>query len=530
MGLGPDHNGKQKPVVAIDEEPTDELDVGSGGRGRSTLAEPPLFAPGRRIGGRYRLERRIGHGGMAVVWLATDERLDRPVAIKVLSDTLSADEDYLGRFAREARLAAGLPHPNLVSVYDYDAGERPWLVMEYVEGGDLAALKRIGEAPPADRLARELLAALRHIHAAGVLHRDIKPQNVLVDRYGHARLTDFGIARPRDGASMTRTGHVVGTESYMAPEVARGEPATERSDLYALGVVLADVTTAADGDGVWSLTDQLRAPDPEARPTSAAEALAELDADESLTQSGEPTQTYEVQADGEGRGAVPFNPTTGVHRPRGGGRLVALAAAVAAVIAAVTAFALTGGGDDGGQRALRGTASADGPKGSGDSKPDHGGAEPAASAAADEPAPADDAAEPPAAADAPADGASLNDQGYALVNDGNFDQAVPVLEDAVASLRGSGDEATYNYALYNLAAAYLGAGRAADAIPLLEERMRFDDGQLGEVQATLARAYEEVGVTPERGGTPAPDEHGPKPGKGPKNGSVPPPFQGEDSD
>ena len=252
--------------MAADEQPTDELEVGSGGRTPAAVAEPPLFAAGRRIGGRYVLERRLGHGGMAVVWLATDERLGRPVAIKVLSDTLSADHDYLGRFAREAKLAAALQHPNLVSVYDYDAGERPWLVMEYVEGGDLAALLRDGEPPPVEQLAAELLSALRHIHAAGVLHRDIKPQNVLVDRHGHARLTDFGIARPADGASLTRTGQVIGTEAYLAPEVMRGAPASERSDLFALGVVLADA--ARDGAGAADL--EARGPDarPESRRTA----------------------------------------------------------------------------------------------------------------------------------------------------------------------------------------------------------------------------------------------------------------------
>ena len=173
---------------------------------------------------------------MAVVWLATDERLGRPVAVKILSDTLTADAEYLGRFRREARVAAGVQHPNLVPVYDFDAGERPYLVMEYIEGGDLATRLDRGDAPGADQVASELLAALRHIHAAGVLHRDIKPQNVLIDHHGHARLTDFGIAQPLDAASLTRTGQVIGTEAFIAPEVMAGDPASERSDLYALGV------------------------------------------------------------------------------------------------------------------------------------------------------------------------------------------------------------------------------------------------------------------------------------------------------
>ena len=215
---------------------------------------------------------------MAVVWLATDERLGRQVAVKVLSDTLATDEQYLARFRREARIAASLQHPNLVAVYDYDAGERPYLVMEYVEGGDLAERLEAGDAPRSARSSpRELLSALRHIHAAGVLHRDIKPQNVLIDADGHARLTDFGIAQPADATSLTRTGHVIGTESYIAPEVKDGEPASERSDLYALGVVLADAAREGAGAALWELIDRLRDPDPERRPRSAAAALAALE-------------------------------------------------------------------------------------------------------------------------------------------------------------------------------------------------------------------------------------------------------------
>lgn len=520
--------------MAADEQPTDEMHVGIEGRAPAALAEVPLFAPGRTLGDRYVLERRLGHGGMAVVWLATDQRLDRPVAIKVLSDTLTADHDYRGRFGREARLAAGLQHPNLVQVYDYDAGERPWLVMEYVEGGDLAARIRDGRPPAAEQLAHELLAALRHIHAAGVLHRDIKPQNVLVDRYGHARLTDFGIARPSDAESLTRTGHVVGTERYLAPEVLRGEPASERSDLYALGVVLAAVAGEGAGAALWQLTDELRDPDPEGRPTSASAALAQLERGESLPLAGETTQPHVVRAEPDPGDPAPppgFAPTP-ADGPGPGRRrhLLAIGALVAVVIGLVAALALAGGGDDP-SREPGGAARA--------GKDDAGrgrsaSAEPssttqtttqtttAAAAAAGDSTPA--AGPGPGAG---ADGAALNDQGFALVSDGDYAGAIPVLERAVASLRRSGDETTYNYALFNLAGAYLGAGRPQEAIPLLEERMQFDDGQLGEVQAALDRAYAESGQAP-----PADSPAGAtKPGKGPKGGVVPPPFQGgEDSD
>ena len=515
--------------MAADEQPTDELEVGSGGRTPAAVAEPPLFAAGRRIGGRYVLERRLGHGGMAVVWLATDERLSRSVAIKVLSDTLSADHDYLGRFAREAKLAAALQHPNLVSVYDYDAGERPWLVMEYVEGGDLAALLRAGEPPPVEQLAAELLSALRHIHAAGVLHRDIKPQNVLVDRYGHARLTDFGIARPADGASLTRTGQVIGTETYLAPEVMRGAPASERSDLFALGVVLADAARDGAGAGIWKLADRMRDPDPAARPESAAAALAELEGD-APPAAGAPTQAYAIKPDPEAAQPRPFTPTATMTRGRSRrGRLLAVAA-VAALLAgtgAVVALSGSDSGDSGG----RGDRAAGRDAGK-DSGGDRGGATattPAADTSESAPAAGQGSAAPAAPTSGhDADGVALNDQGFALVEQGRFDEAIPVLEQAVSSLRGSGDDATYNYALYNLANAYLGAGRAAEAIPLLEERMGFDDGQLGDVQAALDRAYAEAGQAPPESDQPKPPKDEKKPGKGPKGGFVPPPFQDEE--
>ncbi|HEY8000795.1 MAG TPA: serine/threonine-protein kinase [Solirubrobacterales bacterium] len=502
--------------MGYDEQPTDELDSHPAGGTRAGLAEPPLIASGRRLGGRYVLERPVGYGGMAVVWLATDERLGRPVAVKVLSDTLSADHDYLGRFGREARVAAGLQHPNLVSVYDYDAGERPYLVMEYIEGGDLAERDEAGRGLVPEQLAGELLSALGHIHAAGVLHRDIKPQNVLVDRYGHARLSDFGIARPADAASLTRTGEVIGTERYLAPEVIAGEPASERSDLYALGVLLADLAADGAGAALWKLIDELRDPDPARRPASAETALAELERGETRPPAGEPTQPYEPR---------PFEPTpTGVRAPMGRNRVIALGAVLATALAAL-ALLLIGGGDEGRNRqpvAQAGGGAADsGSRSDSDAGGDHASA-PAGSAAADEATTA--AGQTPTGGVSGADPAALNDQGFELLGEGRYEEAIPVLERAVEGLRGSGDEATYNYALFNLAGAYLGAGRAADAIPLLEERMQFDDGQLGKVQATLDRAYAAADEKPPK----KPKEPKPeKPGKGPKHGSVPPPFEAD---
>jgi eukaryotic-like serine/threonine-protein kinase len=516
-------------VVASSEQPTDELPA-AGGSSATAVADPPLIAPGRRLGDRYRLDRRIGHGGMAVVWLANDERLGRDVAIKVLSETFTADTEYLGRFAREARLAAGLQHPNLVAVYDYDAGERPYLVMECVEGGDLAQLLESGEAPPVEQLAEELLAALCHIHDAGILHRDIKPQNVLVDRYGHARLTDFGIAMPADATSLTRAGHVIGTKSYLAPEVMRGASASERSDLFALGVVLADAAREGADAALWALVDRMRDPDPDARPASASAALAELAPGVRSPPPGEPTRPYRVEAESLATAHPSFEPTpTGVRSARRRERMLVLGG-LAAVVLVAAVLALVGGSDDpggaGGVQLVEERGQGDG-SGSGPGSQNESGDGAATAAPAETAETTDEAAplaEEPDTGGAPAesstgDPAALNDQGFALVNDGRFDEAIPPLEDAVDGLRGSGDEATYNYALYNLATAYVGAGRPADAIPLLEERMRFDDGQLGEVAATLQRAYDEAGVE-------APGDA--KPGNGPKTGHVPPPFEDDD--
>jgi serine/threonine protein kinase len=236
--------------------------------------------PGVRLGGRYRLERVIGTGGMASVWLGHDEQLDRPVAVKLLSDTLAEDERYVERFSQEARMAAGVSHPNLVNVYDFEArGRRPYLVMEYVEGPTLAELiEGDGSRIEPERVARELLAALRHIHDAGIVHRDVKPQNVLVGADGRTRLADFGIARPDEASGLTTTGQVLGTLQYLAPELRVGEPATVRSDLYAAGILLRECLPPGESAGLAALAERMSDPDPEARPSSAAVALSEIDA------------------------------------------------------------------------------------------------------------------------------------------------------------------------------------------------------------------------------------------------------------
>jgi serine/threonine protein kinase len=217
---------------------------------------------------------------MASVWLGRDVELDREVAVKVLADALALDPDYVARFEREARVAANLSHPHLVRVFDFSGdGLRPYLVMEYVPGGNLADRLRDSQEATWDVevLARELLDALGYVHRSGVIHRDIKPGNVLIGSDGRARLTDFGIAQPSDASRLTRTGMVIGSERYIAPEVMRGQPASERSDLYSLGVLIDQCLTADSAPRLRRLVSALTAEQPERRPASAERALTILD-------------------------------------------------------------------------------------------------------------------------------------------------------------------------------------------------------------------------------------------------------------
>ena len=197
------------------------------------------------VAGRYEVERTLGGGGMAVVYLARDGELGRPVALKVLADNLADDTELRGRFVREARLAARLSHPNVVRVYD--AGEedgRPYIVMECVEGESLAELLlREGPLPP-DRVAdlgAQACAGLEHAHRAGLVHRDVKPANLLLTEDGTLKVADFGIAHAVGGTRVTEVGTVLGTAAYLSPEQAHGEVVTPASDIYSLGTCLYEL-------------------------------------------------------------------------------------------------------------------------------------------------------------------------------------------------------------------------------------------------------------------------------------------------
>ena len=200
---------------------------------------------GTVLSGRYRLEAKLGSGGMSTVYLAKDETLDRPVAVKVMHREMSEQPDQLERFRQEARAVAKISHPNVVSVID--AGEDdgyPYIVFEYVEGETLKQrIARIGalDIQEAIAYAIEIARGLSIAHARNLVHRDIKPQNVLIDDEGRAKLTDFGISRQLEQDGMTATGRVLGTTDYVAPEQAMGRAVDPRSDIYSLGVVLYEM-------------------------------------------------------------------------------------------------------------------------------------------------------------------------------------------------------------------------------------------------------------------------------------------------
>ncbi|HET9075957.1 MAG TPA: Stk1 family PASTA domain-containing Ser/Thr kinase [Acidimicrobiales bacterium] len=203
--------------------------------------EPRIFSD------RYEIIRHIARGGMAQVYLARDLLLDRPVALKVLFPELSVDQNFVERFRREAKAAANLSHPNIVSVYDWGQGDNTYyIVMEYVDGPTLSSLLRSGPLEPerAAAIAASVAAALGFAHRRGVIHRDVKPGNVLIDDRAQVKVADFGIARAiGTSEDLTQTGSVMGTATYFSPEQAQGYAVDPRSDVYSLGVVLFEMAT-----------------------------------------------------------------------------------------------------------------------------------------------------------------------------------------------------------------------------------------------------------------------------------------------
>jgi serine/threonine-protein kinase len=326
------------------------------------------------VAGRYELRRPLGHGAMAVVDLADDVELARPVALKRLAENLARDEDLRRRFLREARLAARLSHPNVVRVYDVgEDGGLPFIAMEYVEGETLAELvARRGRLPPAEAaaLGAQACTALAAAHEAGLVHRDVKPQNLLLRSDGTLKLGDFGIAfGGNEATQLTQAGTLLGTAAYVAPEQARGERVTAAADIYGVGAVLYELLTGEpprrvvsfselEDDAAFRLPDlAARAPGvppdlaaavadclavrPEDRPASAA-ALARR-----LARAAGEAETVTLPADPARRATEILAPTESLRRrpaPRRGTLVAALAALSAAGVAAAVAVVANGGG------------------------------------------------------------------------------------------------------------------------------------------------------------------------------------------
>jgi hypothetical protein len=322
----------------------------SGAAARSASAPEPKS--GQLLFDRYRLEERVGRGGMADVWRAHDERLDRTVAVKVLHPRLLPDESWRRRFVAEARAASGLSHPGIVPVYDViDDPNLPAIVFQYVEGESLAVrLRRDGSVPvqQATSIATQVAEALDLAHRAGLVHRDVKPANILLDRRdGRARLVDFGIARVVDDAQAELTGahEVLGTLRYMAPEQLAGKPADARTDLYALGLVIGEMIPDLEAAPDWLrvIVGRLRAPDPADRPASAADVERALATGDLPERGGEaepeaiPTPGFDARpADTEARDANALDAPT-VSLAAMDARRTAEAAPVATATAVVAA-------------------------------------------------------------------------------------------------------------------------------------------------------------------------------------------------
>src|SRR3954453_8726860 len=225
---------------------------------RRPMTTDELFAD------RYRLERRLGVGGMATVQLAFDTRLERYVAVKLLAEHLAEDSNFVSRFRREALAVARLVHPNIVQVFDFgldEATHRNFIVMEYVDGQSCAEiLREQGTLPPNEAvdILTQAFRGLDYAHRNGVVHRDVKPGNLMRSEEGMVKLADFGIAKAAEDSDITKVGSVLGTAAYLAPEQARGEPAGPSSDLYALGVVAHQRLAGRLPYDAGSLTDLAR--------------------------------------------------------------------------------------------------------------------------------------------------------------------------------------------------------------------------------------------------------------------------------
>jgi eukaryotic-like serine/threonine-protein kinase len=441
---------------------------------------------------RYRSPQLAGRGAMGEIYVATDEVLGRRVAVKVLAERYARDEAIRRRFKREALAAARLSgEPGAVTIFDVGEWQgTPFIVMEYLGGGSLEdRLRDRGAQPPAQSLAwlEQAATALDAAHRRGVVHRDVKPANLLLDSRDDVHVADFGIASAAGLDSLTLTGTVLGTAGYLAPEQAQGGQAVPASDRYALAVVAYELLSGHrpfESDSptieaaahlhaaVPSIAERRRslpaeldwvferalAKDPEARFASAAEFVAAL-RDRLMPFAGTTAR-------------IPARPlsTVATTRRLGGRRVVLPAAAllVAAGLGGLLGVLLSGGG---GSRVVTRQVA---------------GKATTVHETVTQQAPAPPAAPPPPAP--PVDGHTLNDRGFQLIQQGNYGGAVPLLQQAVRKLNGTGPADPYEgYANYNLGLALYGLGQCAQAIGYLQRAEELEP-QRHEPRQLLKRA------------------------------------------
>jgi eukaryotic-like serine/threonine-protein kinase len=513
-----------------------------------------LDTHGELLVGRYRKVGAIGVGGMARVYLAHDELLGRRVAIKLLH--ADSPDDAAIRFQREAKLGASLNHPNLVSIFDIVTDDESILiVMEYVDGETLKDAVARGPLPPerAVEVIRDVAAGLDHAHAQGVVHRDVKPANILLRQDGIAKVADLGIATAAERTAITRSDVVLGTASYMAPEQLTGDTAGPRSDVYALAAVAYEALSGRKArtgktpvevahEVVSGPPPDLGAVWPDAPPAVAkalVRGMARNPEDRSAS-AGALARDLERALRSRPKAAAPIAATAPLSRPQAVvpaperaapdrrrapastpppsprrtsiGRSWAARAAVLALIAiaAIAGFAVLGSGDGGretgqgeqaareqGGREQRSSSRRESGAGQAQSEQEGSAAETPPSDAPPSDAPPGGAAaeSPPAEPDATAttdDPVALNDEGYALLQAGAYDDAIPLLERAVAAFPEGSQELTYAYALYNLGRALRLAGRADEAVPILERRLQIPN-QTETVQRELDAARAAAG-------------------------------------
>jgi eukaryotic-like serine/threonine-protein kinase len=451
---------------------------------------------------RYRGLKRIGRGAMGEIYRATDTTLGRAVAIKVLAHRYAEDEGVRERFTREALAAARLSGaPHIVTIFDVgEWNDRPFIVMEYLSGGSLDdRLHREGVQPPGRVLEWVAQAgrALDAAHSTGVVHRDVKPANLLLDRDENVHVADFGIASAAGMDSLTQTGTVLGTAGYLSPEQAQGARATAASDRYALGVVAWELLTGSRPFQAETMTaeaaahvhrpvpsvcdrnaelpcefdpvfERALAKDPAARFPTCADFVADLRAalDEAAGATrvftSPPATAVTERADGRRPPPAPRSRA----RSRWLWPLLALLA-VSAIVGGVLGAVLSGGG---------GSESASPPQASVRTITQQGTTvHETVTTPASAPASAPTTQQRPTTQAAAADAHSLNDRGYALMRQGDYEAALPLLQQAVQGLQGVGPSDPYEgYANYNLGYSLLQVGRCSDAVPYLERAKQLE--------------------------------------------------------